>query len=160
MIKYFRNDTFGKKNITTTEIVFIQLLSCNVVSKQKKWKWKHRIPWHVHTFKSHLNSEIGSPIFLLFGSWSLVRSSHPEVLCRKGALRNFAKFTGKHLSQSLFFNKVAGLRPKVCIFIKKRLWHGYFHASFVEFLRTPSLIEQCCCLVSYLLVWVMSKFFR
>ena len=37
-------------------------------------------------------------------------SSRPEVLCKKGVLRNFAKFTGKHLSQSLFFNKVAGLR--------------------------------------------------
>ena len=30
----------------------------------------------------------------------------------KGVLRNFTKFTGKHLRQSLFFNKVAGLRPK------------------------------------------------
>ena len=29
---------------------------------------------------------------------------------RKGVLRNFAKFIGKHLCQSLFFNKVAGLR--------------------------------------------------
>ena len=27
-------------------------------------------------------------------------------------LRNFAKSTGKHLCQSLFFNKVAGLRLK------------------------------------------------
>ena len=27
---------------------------------------------------------------------------------KKGVLRNFAKFTGKHLRQSLFFNKVAG----------------------------------------------------
>ena len=30
---------------------------------------------------------------------------------REGALRNFAKFTGKHLCQSVFLNKVAGLRP-------------------------------------------------
>ena len=29
----------------------------------------------------------------------------------RGVLRNFAKFTGKHLCQSLFLNKVAGLRP-------------------------------------------------
>ena len=28
---------------------------------------------------------------------------------RKVVLRNFAKFTGKHLCQRLFFNKVAGL---------------------------------------------------
>ena len=41
------------------------------------------------------------------------RSSHPEVLCKKGVLSNFANFTGKHLCQSLFFNEVAGLRPLV-----------------------------------------------
>ena len=35
----------------------------------------------------------------------------PVVFCKKGAFRNFAKFTGKHLCQSVFFNKVAGLRP-------------------------------------------------
>ena len=34
-----------------------------------------------------------------------------EVFYKKGALENFAKFSGKHLCQSLFFNKVAGLRP-------------------------------------------------
>ena len=28
----------------------------------------------------------------------------PEVFCKKGVLRNFTKFTGKHLCQSLFFN--------------------------------------------------------
>ena len=40
------------------------------------------------------------------------RSSRREVFCRKGVLRNLAKFTGKHLWQSLFFNKVAGLIEK------------------------------------------------
>ena len=39
------------------------------------------------------------------------RSSLPNVFSKKGVLKNFAKFSGKHLSQSLFFNKVAGLRP-------------------------------------------------
>ena len=29
-----------------------------------------------------------------------------EVFCKKIVLRNFAKFTGKHLYHSLFFNKV------------------------------------------------------
>ena len=48
---------------------------------------------------------------------SMVRSSHPEALCKNGVLRNFAKFTaftkftGKHLCHSLLFNKVADLRP-------------------------------------------------
>ena len=35
---------------------------------------------------------------------------------KKNVLRNFAKFTGKHLCQRLFFNKVAGLAWN---FIKK-----------------------------------------
>ena len=37
----------------------------------------------------------------------------PQVFCRKVVLRNFVKFKGKHLCQSFFFNKVAGLRPPV-----------------------------------------------
>ena len=37
------------------------------------------------------------------------RSSHRRCSVKKGVLRNFAKFTGKDLCQSLFFNKVAGL---------------------------------------------------
>ena len=35
---------------------------------------------------------------------SLERSSRPEVFSKKGALRNFIKFTEKHPCQSLFFN--------------------------------------------------------
>ena len=35
-------------------------------------------------------------------------SSHWRCSVRKGVLRNSAKFTGKHLWQSLFFSKVAG----------------------------------------------------
>ena len=38
------------------------------------------------------------------------RSSRQEVFCEKGVLRNVTKFTGKHLRQNLFFNKVAGVR--------------------------------------------------
>ena len=37
------------------------------------------------------------------------RRSHRRCFLSKGVLRNFAKFAGKHLCQSLFFNKVAGL---------------------------------------------------
>ena len=36
------------------------------------------------------------------------RSSHRRCSVRKGVLRNFVKFAGKHLCQSLFINKVAG----------------------------------------------------
>ena len=42
-------------------------------------------------------------------SYLFGRSIRQEVFCKKGVLRNFTKFTGKHLCQSLFFIKVAGL---------------------------------------------------
>ena len=32
------------------------------------------------------------------------------MFCQKGVLKNFAKFTGKHLCQGFFFNTFAGLR--------------------------------------------------
>ena len=31
------------------------------------------------------------------------------MFCKKAKLKNLAKFTGKHLCESLFFNKVAGV---------------------------------------------------
>ena len=43
------------------------------------------------------------------------------MFCKKGALRNFAKFTVKHLCQSLF----------LC-----------FPVNFTKFLRTPFLTER------------------
>ena len=49
------------------------------------------------------------------------RSSHRRCSVKKGFLKNFIKFTEKHLCQSLFFNKVAGL------------------GHFAKFLRTPFL---------------------
>ena len=35
-------------------------------------------------------------------------SRHPEVFCEKDVLKNFVKFTGKHLRKSILFNKVPG----------------------------------------------------
>ena len=42
---------------------------------------------------------------------NFLKNSRSEVFRKKGILKNFAKFTGKHQCQSLFSNKVAGLRP-------------------------------------------------
>ena len=55
-----------------------------------------------------------------------IRSSHWRCSVKGGVLRNIAKLTGKHLCQSLFFNKVAGLRHR----------HACFPVSFAKFLRT------------------------
>ena len=64
------------------------------------------------------------------------RSSHRRCPVRKGILRNSAKFTGKHLCQGPFFDKVA---PQPATLLKERPWHMFFHVNFVKFLRTPSL---------------------
>ena len=62
------------------------------------------------------------------------------VFCKKVVLKNFAKFRGKHLCQSLFFNKVAGLKPATLL--KKRLWHRCFPVNFTKFLRTTFFTEH------------------
>ena len=66
---------------------------------------------------------------------SSLRSSFQGLFSEKGVLKNFAKFTGKHLCQSLFFNKVVGVRSVTLL--KKRLWHKRSPVHFMQFLRTP-----------------------
>ena len=68
------------------------------------------------------------------------RSSHPEMFCKKGVLRNFVKFTGKHLCQGLFFDKVTGLAPATLL--KKTIWHRCFPVKFTKFLTTPFFTEH------------------
>ena len=48
----------------------------------------------------------------------LLKNQPPELLIKKGVLKNFAKFTEKHLCLHLFFNKVADLRCQACNFVK------------------------------------------
>ena len=61
---------------------------------------------------------------------------------RKGVLRNFAKFTGKHLCQSLFFNKVAAL------IVKKETLAQVFSSEYCEiskntfFYRTATVVAS------------------
>ena len=66
-----------------------------------------------------------------------VRSSHRRCSVKKGVLRNSTKFTGKQLCHSLFFNKVAALRPATLL--KKILWHRCFPVNFAKFPRTTFL---------------------
>ena len=62
------------------------------------------------------------------------RSSHQRCSVRKDVLRNFTKFTGKHLCQILFYNKVTG--PEPATLLKTRPWHRYFLMNFAKFPRT------------------------
>ena len=54
----------------------------------------------------------------------LYRNSHQRCSIKTGVLKNFAKFTGKHLRQSLFFNKVVGL--SLATLLKKGSGTGVF----------------------------------
>ena len=70
------------------------------------------------------------------------RSSRPDVFCKKGVLRNLAKFTGKHLFQSLSFNKVEAvwiLWISKNTFFKEHLWwlHLYEYQAKVKMLARP-----------------------
>ena len=58
---------------------------------------------------------------------------------KKGVIRNF---TGKYMCQSLFVDKVAGLRPRA-------LLQRYFPVNLSKFLRTPfhrTPPDDCFCL--------------
>ena len=87
------------------------------------------------------------------------RRSRPEVLCKKGVFRKFVKFTGKHLYQRLFLNKVAGLRPATllkkeslaqvfsCEFFEisknKQFWF-YERSTYVRCREEPQIINHYC----------------
>ena len=64
-----------------------------------------------------------------------IKSNHPRCSIKKGVLESLAKFTGKYLCRSLFFNKVACLRSGNLS--KKRLLCS--SVNFAKFLRTPFL---------------------
>ena len=79
-----------------------------------------------------------------------VRSSHRSCSVRKGVLKFFAKYTGKHLCQSLFFNKDAGTGLRtghlwrlllVCaIYFSSKHWHRTNPDVLIKFSRLPMWI--------------------
>ena len=71
----------------------------------------------------------------------IIYGSSYQSFCKKDVFKNFAKFTGKCLCQSLFLHENPGL-PQTCNFKKKRLWHRCFPVNFAKFLRTPFFTEQ------------------
>ena len=73
-------------------------------------------------------------------SFKIFRSSHPEVFCKKGVVKNFAKFTGKHLCWSLFLNKVTGF--KTATLLKERIQHKCFPVNFSKLLTVAFFTEQ------------------
>ena len=84
-----------------------------------------------------------------------MRSNRLEVFCEKGVLKNFAKFTEKHLCQSLFlispeatrvfYKKVflkVSQRPKTCNFIKKETLAQVFSWDICEIFKNTFFTEH------------------
>ena len=64
------------------------------------------------------------------------RGSQQRCSIKKGVLKNFTKFTGKRLCQSIFFNKVI---KKFLKFIKKETLAQVFSCEFCEIFKNTFL---------------------
>ena len=84
--------------------------------------------------------------------WSC-RSSHQKCSMKKSVLRNFTTFTGKRLYHSLFFNKVAGLRPATLL--KKRLG-TVFSSEFCEISKNTLFTEHLWTAASGVTFWIFT----
>ena len=71
-----------------------------------------------------------SKVFKFLSTLPVCRSSRPEVLFKKGVLRNFAKFTEKHLCQ------------QACNFIKKESLAVVFSCEFCKICKNTFFTEQ------------------
>ena len=84
-------------------------------------------------YSYYLVRSIRFGLLKVFKFWYILyRSSRSQMLFKKGVLKNFAIFSGKHLCWSLFLIN----------FIKKRLQHRCFPANIVKFCRIAFFIEQ------------------
>ena len=75
--------------------------------------------------------------FLLLEFPNCNETSRPVVFYLESVIKNFTKNAKNPLCQSLFFNKVAGLRPATLL--KKRRQNRCFPVIFVKFLTLHSL---------------------
>ena len=70
---------------------------------------------------------------------SYYRSSHRRCFVKIGVLRNFAKFTGKHLFGGSFLIK---LQPGACDFIKKDSVAQVFSCKFCDISKNTLFLEH------------------
>ena len=91
---------------------------------------------------THIQSQALSHILYRKTYYHLYRSSHRRCSVRKSVLRNFAKSTGKYLCQSFFFNKIEGLSPDACNFIKKEILAQVLSCEFPEISKNTFFTEH------------------
>ena len=90
-------------------------------------------------------------LFKLLVGLNVIKKELTELFSKKCVLKNFAKFTGKHLCRSLSLNKVPSLWPET--FLKTRLRQRYFSVNFVKILKTPFLQNSPRELFLLILLW-------
>ena len=122
LVKATRNGLNIQKRNSVRKMYIYVFLGLRVKTKSFLLK-KYHSPWSCHR---------GHNIPELFDVSTFFGSSRREVFCEKSVPRNFSKFTGKHLCQSL--------RP--AILLKKRLWQRCFPVNFSKILRISFLTEQ------------------
>ena len=114
----------------------------------------HFFPWRTSAlevifdlYKSNFKFCDYLQLFIKLKSWNTsLQKQPPEVFYKKGFLTNFVKFTGKHLCQSLFFNKLHAWG----VFL--RILRNFF----TEHLRTTPSIFHCIWLlqiIKYCFYW-------
>ena len=88
-----------------------------------------------------------------------IKKQPPEVLYENDVLRSFTKFTGKHLCQSLFFNKLAGQNtfsyrtPLVAASANyfQKISDSFFHGGkFAEILLSALKFTKCHKIINFL----------
>ena len=67
----------------------------------------------VKVSKYSIKSEHGTIIRTYYTS--MIRGSDSQVYYKKAVLKSPKNFTEEHLCMSIFLNKVAGLRPELCL---------------------------------------------
>ena len=102
-------------------------------SNEEKCTAFQSMAWSLIVYKNTIKNCSTTLQAFFFLSFFLHHKQPPKMLFKKGALRNFAKFTGKHLCQSLIFNKAGGL--EFCEFSK--------NTFSTEHLQTTDSVASC-----------------
>ena len=99
----YKNEPFMAIILMTGYLYLICLLLLITLGTQTKKLCKASVTWKFYINWWWFRKKKVLIVILVLQS----KKQPPDVFCKKGVLRNFKKFTGKHLWQSLFFNKVA-----------------------------------------------------
>ena len=119
-------------------------------SNEEKCTAFQSMAWSLIVYKNTIKNCSTTLQAFFFLSFSLHHKQLSKMFCKKGVLRNFAKFTGKHLCQSLIFNKAGGL--EFCEFFKNTFSTEHLQttasvASFISFFIKTRILLQFLSLV-------------